>query len=175
MPENVQFSSQRWQEYSFVIKCICTRAYVVNAQHLDRIVTCLSVTVDGVRIGNRIYCILTTRYYISQITHGLLLSVCTSRCLVEASNCGRSLSSGFPNNPGLSHELLRTVLHRDWVTDSTQSQLYYDRQSAIWDPRPNFLLLSLIIFRQLGSDDVGCPLWLEVGSVVFSCCWTSPA
>jgi hypothetical protein len=35
-------------------------------------------------------------------------------------------------------------------------------------------LLELFV-DSCGFVDVGCPLWQEAGSVVFSCCWASPA
>jgi hypothetical protein len=67
----------------------------------------MSVTTDGVKIGNRIYWRLTrtARYYTSQITtrHRLvfsnLLRVSTSRCLVATSDGRHSSFSGFRNYP----------------------------------------------------------------------------
>jgi hypothetical protein len=61
-----------------------------------------------------------------------------------------------------------------------KSKLYYDRQSVgqapIWNPRPIFRLLFLIIFLDsCGFVDVGRPLRRKVGSVVFSFCRASPA
>jgi hypothetical protein len=69
------------------------------------------VNIDGVWIGNRIYCAITTRSYkdyaltvlhTSQITvehtkYSQSVRVFTSRCLVAVYNNGRSPSSGFPN------------------------------------------------------------------------------
>jgi hypothetical protein len=66
-------------------------------------VTCMSVTIDGIWIGN---CSATANSHsaIRYSTH-LIFSVCcvfTSRCLVAASNGGRSPSSGFLNSPRTS-------------------------------------------------------------------------
>jgi hypothetical protein len=43
------------------------------------------------------------------------------------------------------------------TTDSHSASLSWC-QALIWDPQPNFLLLYLIIFRQLRVGDVGRPL-----------------
>jgi hypothetical protein len=60
-----------------------------------------------------------------------------------------------------------------YITTDGQSSSLSWRQAPIWDPRPIFLLLSLIIFRRLQILLTwGRPLWREVGSVVFSC-WCS--
>jgi hypothetical protein len=48
-------------------------------------------------------------------------------------------------------------------------------QAPIRDPWPMFLLLFLINLVSYGFVDMGRPLWREVGSVVFNCCWASPA
>jgi hypothetical protein len=47
-------------------------------------------------------------------------------------------------------------------------------QASIWEPRPIFLLLSLIVFRQLQICWYERPLGWEVESVVFSFCRASP-
>jgi hypothetical protein len=62
---------------------------------------------------------------------------------------------------------------QSYITTDGQSASLFWCQAPIWHPRPIFPLLSFIIFRQF--DDVGRPLWREVGSVVFSFCWASPA
>jgi hypothetical protein len=62
------------------------------------------VAVDGVSIGNWIYWalkhVITNNYdtndHSNYSTHEVF-SVFTGRCLVAASNSGRSYSSGFPN------------------------------------------------------------------------------
>jgi hypothetical protein len=41
--------------------------------------------------------------------------------------------------------------------------------------RYQFFLLSLIMLDNYGFVDVECPLWREVGSLAFNCCWASLA
>jgi hypothetical protein len=49
-------------------------------------------------------------------------------------------------------------------------------QAPIWGLAVFFPFLSFLIsFRHLRFLDVGRPLWREVGSVVFNCCWALPA
>jgi hypothetical protein len=63
----------------------------------------LSVNVDGVWIGNGIYCTLmhTTHNY-GAIANSHTLCKFASRCLVTDSNGGRSPYSGFPKHPRAS-------------------------------------------------------------------------
>jgi hypothetical protein len=65
---------------------------------------------------------------------------------------------------------VKSELYYDRRTDGQSASLYWC-QAPIWGPRPifNFFLYSY------GSVDVGRPLWREVGSVVFSFSWASPA
>jgi hypothetical protein len=90
----------------------------------------------------------------SVITRTILSSVVVFTSLrVTISNGAHSLSFGFPNCPRASATATLGQLHS---TDSVQSQSYIttDSQSAslswcqapIWDPRPIFPILSLIIF-----------------------------
>jgi hypothetical protein len=53
--------------------------------------------------------------------------------------------------------LLRQSQSQNYITTDGQSASLSWRQSPIWDPRPNFLLLSLIIFRQLHICWCGAP------------------
>jgi hypothetical protein len=79
---------------------------------------------------------------------------------------------------------LATILIGSWsvmphlrIRFQSQSYIGTDDQSAslswcqtpIWGPQQMFLLLSLRVCRY------GRPLWRKVGSVDFSCCWTSLA
>jgi hypothetical protein len=100
--------------------------------------------------------------------------------MVTASNGRCSPSSGFPC---LSHSNSHAnQLSTNTTVRKSKSKLYYDRQSL----DQSVLVLGyhlgsattfsvLIIFRQSRFVTVGRPLWQEVGSVVYSCCWTSPA
>jgi hypothetical protein len=73
----------------------------------------------------------TTIHYITQEVF-LVCWIFTSRCLVTASNCGRSPSSGFPNHPRASptsfsqQRLTRTEPQQssDWLTN----ELHYLHQ-----------------------------------------------
>jgi hypothetical protein len=64
-----------------------------------------------------------------------------------------------------------------------QSYITTDRLSAspswyqrpTWEPRPIFLILSLIFFYNFEFVDGGSPLWREVRSVLFSFCRASLA
>jgi hypothetical protein len=56
---------------------------------------------------------------------------------------------------------------QSYVTTDSQSASLSWCQAPIWDPRPIFPLLSLIIFRQLRFLYVGRPLWREVGACSF--------
>jgi hypothetical protein len=68
---------------------------------------------------------------------------------------------------------------------SQKSKLYYDRQSVGQSvlpsdthlgPATNFSHSLFDYFLDsFGFVDLGRPLWREVGSVVFSCCWATPA
>jgi hypothetical protein len=62
----------------------------------------------------------------------------------------------------------------------SKSKLCYDRRwvgqsvlvsSHIWGPKTRFLLMS----DRFGFVHVGRPLWRVDGSVVYNCCWSSPA
>jgi hypothetical protein len=63
---------------------------------------------------------------------------------------------------------------QSYITEDSQSVSLSWCQAPIWDPRPIFPL-SLIILDSCGFVDVGRPLWREVGSLVFSFSWASPA
>jgi hypothetical protein len=95
----------------------------------------LSVTIDGVWIGNRIYWTFKelvttstnnydslTELHTPKIIVTTVFSVFTCRCLVAALNCGRSPSSGFPNCPQPQlPELILIVIwprhrqHKKWL------------------------------------------------------------
>jgi hypothetical protein len=68
----------------------------------------------------------------------------------------------------------------DWLTAKSKSKLCYSQQSAGQSvlvtsthlgPNTRFLLPS----DSCMFVDVGCPLWWEDRSVVYNCCWPSPA
>jgi hypothetical protein len=58
-----------------------------------------------------------------------------------------------------------------YVTTDGQSVSLSCNKAFNWGLRPDFLLLS----DNCGFVDVGCPLWRKNGSVVYNCCWSSPA
>jgi hypothetical protein len=75
---------------------------------------------------------------------------------------------------------LLTTANLNWLNKNSKSELCYDRRSVGQSvlvsgthlgPKTTFLLLSDIC----GFVDVGRPLWREDGSVVYNCCWSSPA
>jgi hypothetical protein len=64
---------------------------------------------------------------------------------------------------------------RSYITTDIQLASPSRCQAPISDPRPNFPILSSIIFLDsFGFVDVGRPLWRGVGSVLFSFCRASP-
>jgi hypothetical protein len=81
---------------------------------------------------------------------------------------------------------LQVHCHVAWVVSfllmpaKKKSKLYYDRRSVgqsllvsspHFGPNTGFFLLS----GSCEFVDVGPPFWREDGSVVYSCCWSSPA
>jgi hypothetical protein len=78
--------------------------------------------------------------------------------------CRWSLRSG-----SLSGVWLNRV--ESYITTDGESASLSWNEAPIWDLRPDFLLLSDIC----GFVDVGHSLWREDGSVVYNCCWSSPA
>jgi hypothetical protein len=113
----------------------------------DYTATCMSVTIDGVSIGNGFidHSQMVTTCNYSSITNSHALqfttartkpshsSVFISRCLVTASNGGRSPYSGFPNSPRVSatsfsqQQLTRTELQlsSNWLTHSPNNSLHF--------------------------------------------------
>jgi hypothetical protein len=100
-------------------------------------VTCLSVTIDGVWIGNRIYCILRERNYkqlrqsrwavqseghCNYSTHEVF-SVFTNRCLVAVSKADVPLPLGSRTVPGLNYKLLTSHNCSSQLTQSTTELL----------------------------------------------------
>jgi hypothetical protein len=69
---------------------------------------------------------------------------------------------------------VNSLLKKSYIMTDGQSASVSWCQELISDPRPNFLL-SFIIFLTVESVDVGRPFWREVGSIVLSCFWASPA
>jgi hypothetical protein len=101
------------------------------------VLSCVWVTIHGFWIDDRIYCTLwysawlnfTIHYYTHTSVHS---HVFISRCLVAASNGGRSPSSGFPNytRPQLSashsnssQRLNLSSFLTDWLTQSLTNQV----------------------------------------------------
>jgi hypothetical protein len=92
-----------WSRQSHGMRVVCVKRelrYCDFGSH--NVVTCLSVTLDGFSIDDRIYCSL---WYIAwphlkfTITYTLYVHsyIFTSRCSVAVSNGGYSPSSRFPN------------------------------------------------------------------------------
>jgi hypothetical protein len=91
-----------------------------------------------------------------------------NRCLVTATNDRHS--------PALVPELSPAAAHNDWtpavILRSTVSRPV--RHPFGTRNRLFFYFPPPSLFRQLRVCWCGCPLWLEGGSVVYSCCWASP-
>jgi hypothetical protein len=91
------------------------------------------------------------------------------------SHCRLNLSSPFK----------KAVSSQTEQNSCAKSKLYYDRRSVDLSILVSDTHLGLAIkfcppffnyfLDSYGFDHVGRPLWREVGSVVFSCCWASPA
>jgi hypothetical protein len=88
----------------FVLPLIWQNKFHTNKNKYNYTVTWLSVIIDRVWIGDRIYWTLwysawlhfTVHYYIHTCVHSYVF---TGRYLVSASNGGHSPSSWFPSNP----------------------------------------------------------------------------
>jgi hypothetical protein len=57
---------------------------------------------------------------------------------------------------------------QSYVTTDGQSVSLSWCQAPVWGPR--LCLLS----DSFGVVDMGRPLWLEDGSIIYNCCWSSP-
>jgi hypothetical protein len=112
------------------------------------------------------------------------VTVFTSHCLVAAFNGRHSPSSVFPNchwpqPPASTSNSSQWQNPSGYLIHLLQSQLCYNQQSVGQSvlvssphlgPKTRFLLLS----DSCRCVDVGCPLWWEDGSIVYSCCCASP-
>jgi hypothetical protein len=136
-------------------------------------------------IGYRIYWTLWysawLRFTVQYLTHTSVHVTSHCRCLVAASNGGHSPYSGFPKCPRPQLPVSNSNSSQ-WLdlssslTNSRQSPSYFttDGQSAslswyrapAWGPRPDYYCQTVAVWR---------PLWREDGSVVYDCCWPSPA
>jgi hypothetical protein len=77
--------------------------------------------------------------------------------------------------PPVIQQLLNFCQSPSCITTDSQSAILSWCYTLMWDPWPNFPLFFFNSFLDsYGFVDVGSPLWREVGSVLFSCCWTSP-
>jgi hypothetical protein len=88
----------------------------------------------------------------------MVFLVLTNRCLVAAFNGGHCPSSGFPNYP---RSQLRPTVSRPVCLGA----------NIHLGPKTGWLLLS----DSFGFVDVWRSLWREDGSIVYNCCWPSPA
>jgi hypothetical protein len=90
--------------------------------------------------------------------------------LTPTAYCNCSFQLVFPSAASsraeLTHKVKVKVMFDQWPVG--QSILV---SSTHLEPKTRFLLLS----DSCGFVDVGRPLWREDGSVVYSCCWPSPA
>jgi hypothetical protein len=75
-----------------------------------------------------------------------------------------------------------TLLVTDWLTTDycLSWVLYYDRRSVgqsilEWSTLLGLTTRSLLLSDSCGFVDLGRPLWREDGSVLYNCCWSSPA
>jgi hypothetical protein len=139
------------------------------------------VTIHGGCTANRIYLthcdykqlrqshwVTHSRYRCNYNTHEVFLSL-TSRCLVAASNGGRSPSSSFPNCPRPQLPASSYFSRLQLSTDSTQVKF------MLWPTVSRPVCLGVETPDSSGFVDVGRPLWREDGSVVYNCCWPSTA
>jgi hypothetical protein len=153
------------------------------------------LTIDWVWIGNWNYWTHTESnyewlrqsqwfiYFKDQCNYSThkVVSVFNSRCLVAASNDGRSPSSWLRNCPRpqlpASH-FWKLQFSTDSINKS-KSELFYDRRSVgqfvsvsspVWGPRSDFCYCHTFAILLMGHS-----LWREDGSIVYNFCWSSSA
>jgi hypothetical protein len=142
------------------------------------------VTINRVRIGEWIYwplihsLVSTSNYSATATLHksqqhppSFFQAVFTSRSLATTSKSGDSSAS--------LAQASRTELPENWVWVLVWV-LCYDRRSvsqSILEQSTHLGLTTrfLLLSDNYGFPGVGCSLWREDGSVVYNCCWPSPA
>jgi hypothetical protein len=77
--------------------------------------------------------------------------------------------------PSITGQHISESQSQSYITTYGQPASLPCCQSPIWDPQPNFLLFLWLFLDSYWFVVVGCSLWREVGSVVVSFCWVSPA
>jgi hypothetical protein len=101
-------------------------------------------------------------------------------CLVEASNGGCSPYSVFPNCPWRQLPASHSNSSQRTPAKRLKSKLCHDRWSVGQSVLASSTHLGLTTRFLLLSDswrfvDVRHPLWQEDGSLIYNCCWSSPA
>jgi hypothetical protein len=160
---------------------------------------CMSATMDWFWIHCRIYWTLwystwlqfTGQCYIH--THISVNSqVSNSHCSLAASNVGRSPSSRFLNCPlasatSFTQQQFTTAEPQRFSNSLTrcnksesEPKLCYHRwsvgQSLLeWSSHLGSKIRSLLLSDSCWFVDVWRPLWRQDWSVVYNCCWSSPA